>query len=282
MIPWMQLKEERGIELRWVDIDDAGRLKMDELKAHLKDRKAKMAAVTATSNVLGTKTPIPEIVTLAHAAGALVLVDAAQSVAHTKTDVRAWDADFVAFSGHKLYGPTGIGVLYGKRSLLAKMPPFLGGGMMIGGVTTDGFTAADGPARFEGGTPAVAEAAGLKAAIDWLSQYSWKDIVAHETSLIALAAKELGTIEGLTILGAPEGSLLSFVVEGVHPHDLTEILGREGICLRAGHHCAQPLHRRLGITASTRLSVALYNTPEEIYRVAPAIKEVVKKLRMKN
>lgn len=280
IVPWQQLAARKGAETAWIDIRDEGDLQMSDLEKHLAGGNVKLVAVTAMSNVLGTKTPIAEIVKLAHAHGALVLVDAAQAVAHERIDVRAWDCDFLAFSAHKLYGPTGIGVLYGKREILKTMPPFLGGGMMIGEVTTGGFTPADVPARFEGGTPAVAEAVGLKTAIDWLSRFDWKEIAAHEQALIARTAEQLKAIPGLQILGSPAGtSLLSFVVDGIHPHDLTEILGTQGICLRAGHHCAQPLHRRLNIAASTRLSVGIYNTAEEIDRVAPAIAAAISRLR---
>ena len=272
VVPWLQLKETRGIELRWVDIEDDGTLRVEDLERHLADGKAKLVATTALSNVLGVRPPMREIIPMAHTHGALVLVDAAQSVAHEKIDVQAWDCDFLAFSGHKLYGPTGIGVLYGKRELLKLMPPMLGGGMMIHEVTTDSFTPADPPARFEGGTPAIAEAIGLGAAIEWIKQFSWDDIAAHEQDLLGAARRSLSTIRGMRVLGPEQTTgCLGFVMDGLHPHDLTEMLGREGICLRAGHHCAEPLHRRLGIPASTRLSVGIYNTLNDIERVAPAI-----------
>lgn len=252
---------------------------MDQLKKFLAKGNVKMLSITAQSNVLGVRPPLKEMIALAHDAGALVLVDAAQSIAHVQTDVQELDADFLAFSGHKLYGPLGIGVLYGKRKILESMPPFLGGGMMIHEVETDHFSAADLPAKFEAGTQPVAEASGLKAGIDWLSQYSWNDITAHERSLVDHAYKVLSSINDITILGPQDPreihGALSFTIEGVHPHDLTEILGRRGICLRAGHHCTQPLHQKLGITASTRLSVGIYTTSQEIDAAAQATQAII-------
>jgi len=214
-----------------------------------------------------------------------VLVDAAQLVGHAPVDVRELDCDFLAFSGHKIFGPTGIGVLYAKRELLEAMPPFLGGGMMIAEVKRDRFVPAGIPQKFEAGTPPIAEAVGLKAAMDWLGQYAWADVQAHEQRLLRRAVSELSSIEGLHILchrklpasrfpPPAHHGCLSFVLDAVHPHDLTDILGRRGVCLRAGHHCTQPLHERLGVKASTRLSVSLYNTEEEIAEAASAIAEV--------
>ncbi len=287
IIPWLQLKEERGMELKWIDSDDEGRLNMNQLAGFLSEGNVKMVAITAQSNVLGVRPPLEKIISSAHEHGALVLIDAAQSVAHHPTDVQALDCDFLAFSGHKLYGPTGIGVLYGKRKLLESMPPFLGGGGMIQEVTMDGFTAADVPQRFEAGTQPIAEAVGLAAAIDWLGQYSWTDIEAHEQKLLRAAIDSLRTIPKLRILPSlspnsevrsPPSGCISFVIDGVHPHDLTEILGRRGICLRAGHHCTQPLHKKLGVAASTRLSVGIYNTVEEITALPPKIAESVDRL----
>ena len=286
IVPWLQLKDEIGIELRWIDIDDAGNLRLDQIDAALKDGKVKMIAITGQSNVLGVRPDIPSIVRMAHASGALVCVDAAQLVGHGQIDVQNLDCDFLAFSGHKLYGSTGIGVLYGKSKHLNEMDAWLGGGMMIREVHQDRFVPADVPARFEGGTPPVAEAVGLRAAIDWLQQYAWDDIAAHEQSLIARAIESLSALPGIHLLGSWNGDAgssasgcLSFTLDNIHPHDLTQVLGDMGICLRAGHHCAQPLHRRFGIPASTRLSVAAYNTLEEIDAVAPAIRSIQKKFR---
>jgi cysteine desulfurase/selenocysteine lyase len=283
IVPWQQLCERKGTEIFWVDIDDAGQMNLAELEKHLHKKSVKLVSITGLSNVLGVLTPLKEIIAKAHDAGALVLVDAAQLSAHAPIDVQKLDCDFLTFSGHKLYGPLGIGVLYGKREILKNMPPFLGGGMMIGEVHEDHFTPADPPARFEAGTPPIAEAVGLAAAIEWLGRYSWKDIQAHESTLLIHAAAELQKIPGLhllpilnsqfPILNSPH-SCLSFTIDDIHPHDLTDILGKKGICLRAGHHCAQPLHRRLGITASTRLSVGIYNTKQEISTCISAIAEL--------
>ncbi len=284
IVPWLQLKDEIGIEIRWVDIDDHGQFRFDHFVDIMDDGGVCAVAVTAQSNVLGTRPPLKDIIVKAHDHGAVVLVDAAQSAAHHPTDVQDLDCDFLAFSGHKLYGPTGIGVLYGKQSLLQSMPPFLGGGMMIQEVHQDRFTSADLPQKFEAGTPPVVEAVGLAAAINWLKHYSWKDIEAHENHLLTLAHDVLRSIPGLKFLGSdpnpnPSNSgCLSFTINGIHPHDLTEILGHQGICLRAGHHCTQPLHRRLGVEASTRLSVGIYNTEEEIHILFHAFPTAVQRL----
>lgn len=296
VVPWLQLKEELGVEVKWIDCDDHGRLRIDMLDAFLREGNVKLVSVTAQSNVLGVRPPLGDIIATAHAHRALALVDAAQSVSHHPTDVQALDCDFLAFSGHKLYGPSGIGVLYGKREHLESMPPFLGGGMMIREVYRDRFTPADIPQKFEAGTPPIAEAAGLAAAIRWLGQFSWENVENYERALLRSAWEALSSVNGLTVLGPGSSSprlcsglsdgmdsdvsgCLSFVVTGVHPHDLTEILGCRGICLRAGHHCAQPLHRQLGVTASTRLSVGIYNTVEEIKLAGQAIADAAGALR---
>lgn len=277
-VPWQQT----ATEVRFVPCDEQGVLDLDALKQHLSDGKVQLVAITAQSNVLGVQPDLKRVIDMAHTAGALVLVDAAQSIAHIKTDVQELDCDFLAFSGHKLYGPMGIGVLYGKKKLLSEMPAFLGGGMMIREVTQNGFTTADLPHKFEAGTQPIAEAAGLHAAMDWISQNSWKDIEAHEHELITYAAQKLSEIPGLRILGPDithRSSLISFVIDGVHPHDLTDILGQKGICLRAGHHCAQPLHKQLHIGASTRLSVGIYNTKEEITTCCTELTAALSRLR---
>ena len=283
IVPWLQLKEERGIDIHWIDIDDEGNLKLEMLDTFLAEKNVKLVAVTGQSNVMGTITPLKEIIAKAHAAGALVLVDAAQLVTHRSIDVQKLDCDFLAFSSHKIYGPTGIGVLYGKLNVLQSLPPFLGGGMMIQEVFEDRFSAADAPARFEAGSQPIAEAIGLEAALNWLDQFDEKDRISHESLLLSLAQQELSSIPGLLMAGPRDATkragCISFMVEGVHPHDLTDLLGREGICLRAGHHCTQPLHRRLGITATSRLSLGIYNTEEEIRMLKPAIVEAMKILK---
>lgn len=284
IIPWMQ----RGGRPHWIEIHDNGDLRYENLDRILAKNLIDIIAITGQSNVLGIQPDFQRIIASAHAAGARVLVDAAQLVAHRPIDVQALDCDFLVFSGHKLFGPTGIGVLYGKRELLERMPPMLGGGGMVQTVDKTSFSPLEPPARFEAGTPPVAEAVGLAAAINWLSQFSWDDIIAHEQRLLARAEEILSTLPGLKILGglatrssrlAARAGCLSFTIDGIHPHDLTDLLGREGICLRAGNHCAEPLHRRLGVTASTRLSVAIYNTIEEINRLPEAIMRAKKLLR---
>jgi len=277
IVPWMQLAERRGLGIDWIGIDTEGHLQMEEYRTYLARGNVKLVAVTAQSNVLGVRPPLEEIIRAARGAGAAVLVDAAQYAAHHRMNVQALDCDFLAFSGHKIYGPTGIGVLFGKRELLEEMPPFLGGGSMIRSVTKAGFSPADLPQKFEAGTPPIAQAIGLKAAIDWLNAYEWKDIETHEQSLIALACKEFGDIPGIRIVGPrrseERSGCVSFTMEDMHPHDLTYLLGERGICLRAGHHCAQPLHRELGMPATTRLSVGIYNTTDDIHRCAVAIQK---------
>lgn len=284
IIPWLQLKEKIGIEVRWIDIDDDGSLKLNELDELLATNKVKLVSMTGQSNVLGVRPPLDEVITKAHAVNALVMIDAAQLIAHAPVDVQDLDADFLAFSGHKLYGPAGIGVLYAKRDLLKSMPPFLGGGMMIRSVTKDGFTTADAPQKFEAGTMPAGEAVALKAAIDWLAQFSWEDRIAHEQSLMKHAIEQLQKIEGLHTLPNSQLSIinyqlsgcLSFTIANIHPHDLTDILGQKGFALRAGHHCTQPLHQRLGINASARISFGIYNTIDEIDALIMAIKEAHK------
>ena len=273
LVPWQQLAERTGCRLRHLPISDDGLLVLDELDTLLGER-TKLVALTGVSNVLGTINPIEEITRRAHEAGALVLVDAAQSVPHQVTDVQASGVDFLAFSGHKLLGPSGIGVLYGRRELLAAMPPFLGGGSMIDEVFLDRFTPAEPPTKFEAGTPPIAQAIGLAAAIDYVSEVGIEAIAAHERMLTVYAHEVLGQIDGVTILGpAPEhkAGIVSFLLDRIHAHDVAQILDRHGVAVRAGHHCAQPLHERLGTTASTRASFYLYTTREEIDRLGEGI-----------
>lgn len=264
IVPWHFLRERYGVVLKFVPVLDDGRLDMETYEGLLSD-KTKMVAVTHMSNVLGTVNDVAEIVRLAHAAGAPVLLDGCQGVVHTKVDVKALDVDFYVFSGHKLYGPTGIGVLYGKAEQLAALPPYQGGGEMIGSVSLDRITYADAPHRFEAGTPAILEAVGLGAAIEWLNGLDRDAALAHEHALYDRVAERLQGVNGVRILGtAPgKGAVLSFVVEGAHAHDVAQVLDRYGVAVRAGTHCAEPLAKRFGVTSSARASFALYNTQAE-------------------
>ena len=235
-----------------------------------------MAAFAHVSNVLGTVLPIAEMIRAAHEAGAKVLIDAAQSVAHMKIDVQALDCDFLVFSGHKLYGPTGIGVLYGKEELLDAMPPYQGGGDMIASVSLERTTYAPLPAKFEAGTPPIAQAVGLGVAINYVTALGLDRIGAHEAGLLAYATERLSAIKPLTIVGTAvqKASVLSFVMDGVHPHDIAQMLDSRGVAVRAGHHCAQPLMARLGLPATVRATFGLYNTTAEVDALAEALEEV--------
>jgi cysteine desulfurase / selenocysteine lyase len=269
IVPWQLL----GCRLDWVDIDDEGLLDLDGLDAALA-RGPKAVAVTHVSNVLGTVNPIAEIARRAHEAGAIVVVDGMQAVPHMPVDVTALDADFYAWTGHKAYGPTGIGVLHGRRELLEEMPPFLGGGHMIARVTEEGSTWAEPPQKFEAGTMMVAEAIGLGAATDFLSGIGMDAVWEHSRDIVGYAVERLREVPELTLFGPDiehRGSVASFTFEGVHPHDVAEILGREGVCVRAGHACAQPLMRRLGVSATTRASFAVHSTREEVDRLIDAL-----------
>jgi cysteine desulfurase/selenocysteine lyase len=279
LVPWQQLAERTGAVVRPIPITDEGRLDLESLDRLLSER-TKLVAVTAVSNVLGTVNPVEEVIRRAHDAGALVLIDGAQSVPHRATDVMAMDADFLAFSGHKMLGPSGVGVLYGKRELLEAMPPFLGGGSMIRRVRLDGFEPADLPAKFEAGTPPIVPAIGLGVAIDYLRAIGLAAIEQHETLLTRRAHEVLGGVEGVRILGpGPEESIgiVSFTLQRVHPHDIAQLLDRQGIAVRAGHHCAMPLHRRLGLNATTRASFYFYNTNAEVDLLAIALESVRQK-----
>ncbi|MDB5460869.1 MAG: cysteine desulfurase [Caulobacteraceae bacterium] len=264
IVPWHFLRERHGIVLRFIPVLDDGRLDMDAFRALLGPN-TRMVAVTHMSNVLGTINPVAEIIAAAHAVGAPVLLDGAQAIVHGAVDVQALDVDFYAFSGHKLNGPTGIGVLYGKAERLAALPPYQGGGEMIGSVSMEAITYADPPHRFEAGTPAIVEAIGLGAAIDWLEQFDRAAIGAHEHALYERVKTGLQGANWLTeIGGAPgKGAIFSFTVAGAHAHDIAQLLDRYGVAVRAGTHCAEPLMRRYGLTSSTRASFALYNTLEE-------------------
>jgi len=267
LVPWQQAAARTGAILKHVPLTDDGQLDMEAFERLLTDR-TKLVAVAGVSNTLGTINPVAEIIAKAHVAAALVLVDAAQSVPHLPVDVQALDVDFLAFSGHKMLGPSGVGVLYGKEALLDAMPPFLGGGSMINEVQLDRFTPAALPAKFEAGTPPIVPAIGLGAAIDYLQMVGLDAIHRHELELTRYAYDALSQIEGLRILGpAPEHrtGLVSFAFERVHAHEFAQVLNDQfGVAVRAGHHCTQPLHYLLGITASTRASFYLYNTPDEV------------------
>ena len=266
LVPWHMLQEERGIELDFIPVTESGLLDLDTYKALLL-RSPKLVAFTHMSNVLGTINPAAEIIHMAHEVGAVTLVDAAQSVPHLKVDVQALDADFLAFSAHKMCGPTGIGALYGKADLLEQMPPFLGGGDMIKVVHLRSYRPNTLPHKFEAGTPAIAEAVGFGAAVDYLSSIGMDNVSAHEHEITEYALERLEEIPGLRLFG-PEaqrkGGVAAFTLEGVHPHDVAQILDRDGIAIRAGHHCAQPLHEKFGIPATSRASFYLYNTREEV------------------
>lgn len=265
IVPWHFLRERKGAVLKWLDIDEDGGIDLAKLDA-LIGPKTKLVAITHMSNVLGAKTPAAEIARVAHAKGAKVLFDGCQAVVHGRVDVKAIDADFYAFTGHKLYGPTGIGILYGKRELLAAMPPFEGGGEMIDVVERGRVTYNEPPHRFEAGTPPIIEAVGLKTAIDWLEGQDRAAIEAHEASLRDRAMSALRELNWVKLHGAApdKGAIVAFSVEGAHPHDVAQILDRQGVAVRAGHHCAQPLMERLGVTATARASFACYNRLEDV------------------
>jgi cysteine desulfurase/selenocysteine lyase len=273
LVPWQQIARERGAQLRFIPLTEDGRLDLSTLDDVLTAR-TKLVAVTALSNVLGTVNPIGELAARAKARGALILVDGAQSVPHLPTNVTAPEIDFLAFSGHKLYGPTGIGVLYGKRAVLEAMDPFLCGGNMIRRVRKESSDFAELPAKFEAGTLPIAEAIGLGAAIDYVQSLELAALGAYEHSLTERAYAQLSQIKGLKIVGpGPEhrGALISFTVDGVHPHDMAELLDRRGVAVRAGHHCTMPLHEWLKVTATTRASFAFYNTAGEVDALCEAI-----------
>lgn len=277
LVPWQLLAEERGAILAAIPLTDDGRLDLDAYDALLARHagRVRLVAVAHVSNTLGTVNPAREIARRAHAAGALMLLDGAQSVPHLPVDVTELDCDFLAFSGHKMVGPLGIGVLWGRRAFLEALPPFLGGGSMIRRVTIERTEYADVPARFEAGTPPIAEAIGLGAAVEYLSAIGMDAIRAHEATLTARALERLGQVEGLTLHGprdvAERAGVFAFTFDTIDPYDLAAFLDGEGICVRAGQHCCQPLHDRLGVDASARASVYLYNTTEEIDYLADAL-----------
>jgi len=275
IVPWQLLAAEKGAKLVVVPVDDRGEVHLADFERLIGPR-TRIVAVTQVSNVLGTVNPIREITRLAHARGIPVLVDGAQAVPHEKVDVRELDADFYVFSGHKMFGPTGIGVLYGKAKLLEAMPPWQGGGDMILSVSFEGTKFNTIPYKFEAGTPDAAGAVGLGAAVDWLEGLDREGARAHERDLLAHATRRLEEIPGLRIIGAAPGKapVISFVMEGVHPHDVGTILDHEGVAVRAGHHCAQPLMERFGVPATVRASMALYNTREDVDQLVQGLHRV--------
>jgi cysteine desulfurase/selenocysteine lyase len=274
IVPWQMLRDDRGNPLRVCRVTDSGELDMEDLAAKLADGKVGLVALAHMSNVLGTVTPVERVVAMAHAHGAKVLLDGSQAVVHRRVDVQAIGCDFYCFTGHKLYGPTGIGVLWGKLEHLDRMPPFLGGGDMIESVSFEKSTWAKPPARFEAGTPAIIEAVGLHAAIDYVNAIGMPAIEAHERALVDHAMRKLSDVPGLTLLGRAQdrGGVFAFALDNAHPHDLSTLLDRAGICIRAGRHCAEPLHTRFGLEQGTaRASFGLYTTPEEVDYLAGAL-----------
>lgn len=275
IIPWQQLCLEKGARLKVIPCNDQGELILAEFEKLLSS-KTKIVAVNHISNALGTINPIKEIIAKAHAKGAVVLIDGAQAVSHQKVDVQDLDCDFYCFSGHKLYGPTGIGILYGKAELLERMDPYQTGGEMIEKVTFEKTTFAKLPLKFEAGTPAIAEIIGLGAAIDYLNQIGIENIRAYEDELFQYAVKKLSAIKGLRMIGTAKekAPIISFLMEGAHPHDIGTILDQEGIAIRTGHHCAQPVMQRFGIDATARASFAFYNEKEEVDSLVNGIRKV--------
>ena len=276
IIPWQLLRDDHGIELRVARVTDSGELDMESLAGLLSDGRVGLVAITHMSNVLGTYTPVERIVALAHEHGAKVLLDGSQAIVHRKIDVQALDVDFYAWTGHKLYGPTGIGVLYGKPELLEAMPPFMGGGDMISSVTFERSTWARVPHKFEAGTPAILEGIGLNAAIGYVEAIGYQSIAAHEALLTEHALAKLATVDGLTVLGRAQdrGGVISFTVDGAHSHDVATLLDRSGIAVRAGHHCAEPLMHRFGLDSTARASFGLYTTTDEIDFLADTLGRV--------
>jgi cysteine desulfurase / selenocysteine lyase len=277
-VPWQQLCLRRGATLSVVGIDDDGYLDLGRLDALLAGGDVKVVAVAHVSNVLGTINPIEDIAERAHAAGAIVVVDGAQAVPQIPVDVAALGVDFYGWTGHKAYGPTGIGVLHGRADLLAAMPPFLTGGHMIASVELEQTRWAQSPAKFEAGTSNIAEAIGLGAAVEFLRGLGMEQVREHERGLVTYALERLGGVPGVTLHGPPDpadrGAVVSFVLDGVHPHDVAEILGRQGVCVRAGHHCAQPLMRRLGVGATSRASFAVHSTHEDVDALVAGLAKV--------
>ena len=282
IVPWQMLAEERGAIVKYIPFTADGRLDLSTLPELLTER-TKVFAFTAMSNVFGTINPTKELVSAAHAVGAITVVDAAQSVPHLSVDVQDLGCDFLAFSGHKMCGPTGIGILFGKRRLLEEMPPFLGGGDMIRRVRLEGSTWNELPWKFEAGTPSIAEGIGLGAAIDYLSEIGMNQVHAYEQFISGYALEALSEVPGLTAIGPPvsqRGGVATFTLEGVHPHDISQLLDQDGVAIRAGHHCAMPLHHKLGIPASARASFYVYTSTEDIDRLVTSLNRVRRVFRL--
>ena len=275
IVPWQIIAAEKELIIEYIPVTPDGILNLGVYK-ELLNKKPKLVSFTHMSNVLGTITPAKEITDLAHQAGAIVVIDGAQSVPHLPVDITDIDADFLAFSAHKMCGPTGIGALFGKLDILNAMPPFLGGGDMIRKVTFEGFTTSDVPAKFEAGTPAIAEAVGFGAAVDYLNSIGMDEIAQHEQEIAAYGLKQLEASGGIKVIGPREGrgGVLAFVMEEIHPHDIAQILDSEGIAVRAGHHCAQPLHLKFGLPATTRASFYLYNSKEDVDSLVKGLDKV--------
>ncbi len=278
LVPWQQLAARTGATVKYVPVDERGCLDMDTFDTLLTPE-VKLVAITQMSNVLGTITPIGEIAQKAHAVGSLVLLDGAQAVPHMSTDVQALDCDFLAFSGHKMLGPTGIGVLWARKEILAQMPPFMTGGDMIKRVSFNGADWNELPWKFEAGTPAIAEAIGLGYAVDYLNELGMPNVRQHEIALTTYALKQLGQVEGIRIYGPHEptarGGAIAFTLGDIHPHDVAAVLDGEGIAVRAGHHCAMPLHEKFGLTATTRASFYVYNGPDDVNRLVQALDKTI-------
>jgi cysteine desulfurase/selenocysteine lyase len=274
IVPWQQLSQRTGANLRWFGVTDEGRLDLDDIDQLITEQTA-VVSLTWVSNMLGTINPLETVIAKAHSVGALVVIDGSQAVPQLPVDVAALGADFVAFTGHKMVGPTGIGVLWGRYDLLAELPPFLGGGEMIETVTMQKSTYAPPPARFEAGTPPIAQAVGLGAAVDYLSSIGMANVAAHEQAITAYALGALQEIDGLTIVGPKEavqrGGAVSFTLGGIHPHDVSQLLDSRGVAVRAGHHCAKPAHLRFGVQSTTRASFYLYTTEQEIDALVDAL-----------
>jgi len=278
IVPWQLLCQEVGAQLRYLEVGPDGRISLQQLDELLADGRVRLVAAFHVSNVLGTVNPVAELVARARAAGAATLVDGSQAVPQLPVDVGALGADFYVWTAHKAYGPTGLGVLHGRRELLEEMPPFLGGGDMISSVDFHESRWNELPWKFEAGTSPIAEAVGLGAAVEFLQGLGMDTVRAHERELTAYALEHLGALDGVSIFGPSEaedrGALVSFAVDGVHPHDVAEIVARQGVCIRAGHHCAQPLMRALGVSATSRASFAIHNTTEDVDRLIEALGEV--------